>query len=381
MILGCVIVILCAGLLIGKNVYANHCYQLGKNAYESEDYDTAVTQLHQAMKWDKTSQEILEMYFDASYKTEQYSNLINTYEKLDILTTEQNIQLVESFEQVIEDYIDESNKTKAIQLLQQVNERYPSQKYTYQILALRAEESVTDDYGITWNKYGQIENIDAYNHQIAITYEDGHFSSMVNENGKEVTGFDYSEENTTYEVTFSNGIPPWTNVRKVQDTDGNTTLIETVSEGDRDVVTYTYHKNSAGRIDKESQWHLLDDSSSTWEYSYEDGILQSKNQTVLGASQGNYVLYTYDAQGRLSSIQEYQNLITLIYEESYTYNEDGIIIQIVRNANGLTQTIDYTIEAYQQVYATITEDGEIVADQYAVDNNGWITIERKDDIE
>lgn len=284
---------------------------------------------------------------EAARNAEDPSEKIRLYQKVKTLPEEDAVNLHELYMQQYPSYIEQDSKLTG-----------------NTILKLQTDPSLHSEEGITADEDG---NIVALPEGVELTYTEGKVSSVSLDGMLIHDGFDFSKEGTQYTVNLhTDTLPAW---KKEVYQDGN--LIET-DDSENGLIKYSYHDNGNGRILEESQWHMKDDSTYTWKYTYEEGVCTSKNLFSRLKSTGTYKSYVYDEEGRVQMETQYSNLIHQDYSKTYTYSYGTHLKAVTTQTEKNTVTIQYDL--YEETAVIINEKNEEIGKGYHIPAFGWIYI-------
>ena len=152
------------------------------------------------------------------------------------------------------------------------------------------------------------------------------------ETGKQITAFEYDENNTQIKKTVSK-----------YDENGQITEKET-TEGTR-VYTYIYHEfDSNGKVTKLTSIENGKETNYSYSYKYHSDNTTLKEKIILNEDNGKTTVNKYDVNGKLTekSVKEYKTNGKLKSETYYKYDTNGFTTQKVVKKGDNTYTYNYS---------------------------------------
>lgn len=349
--------------------YANIQYNNGIAAIAEEDYESAYTYFHSAMKWDCSEDDLSVYYGYAAYMTEDYETCASQYETLTEYTDEQILQLHESYLFLADEALDNQNETDALDYLTKDYELYPTILTELRIEALN-NGSAEDRYGDTVNAYGRITSVYIDEEtSVEVVYNEGQFSSLT---CGDIVFDDFDYDGSEYTITWQEGT--YTVSRSAYDDNENLISQSTITETDSQEYTYTYTYDKNDEIMTMIVTDEEGEVVSTWTYLYEDGNVIEKQESKNGEPTGTYTVYTYDDEDNLINETTYENLTDEIKEVQYTY-DGSMLSQAIVITTDSVEVFHYKNENDTCLSVNITDNkGQSVGHGVYIEDAGWIIV-------
>lgn len=247
-LLGAVVVIL--SIFLGVRNYASGEYQKGMDAYNNNDYETAVDSFSKALHFGY--EEDVEKQLGNAYAQNNDLNSAaaswRSYYDEHQDDTEVRRSLIQAYEKLADEKLDEGNINDAREMLQNEYEINASEYVNLRLKALDNSGIVRDEDNNEFNSYGQPLRLSNDVYSLTFTYDSDHHltkitaSTGVNTYNTTLRNFDFTNDNTTYIIDWINTDqdPLWRTDQIIAE---NGSISKETIKTDTDNYTKTYHNN------------------------------------------------------------------------------------------------------------------------------------------
>lgn len=180
---------------------------------------------------------------------------------------------------------------------------------------------------------------------------------------------------TLYESFLADGTCNWKEEYRYENGEHLSTVWTYPEEDGMEITQISYYEN-----DLETVWYYYEDDELTFmeEYSYDENgnPLLTRSTPADGEQWITEFHNTYDSQGRLTNVEEYEGEQTLLHSTVYEYQSDGSWKKTVFNADGSVLTISgYDADGALVLYYWYDEGVLTEYEERAYDDDGSMLFE------
>ena len=387
-------------ITLGIRSFITREYQKGLSAYENGRYEEAVTALKHAVSWGHND-EAYALLAGSYYQLGRYDEAYETYGIVyETMSTDEKVTAgyAQTCEKLAYRCISENNAEQAVVYLRKEYELTNDERVDRRIKAIEGGGSYADEHGSVYNLAGLLEYAVCYDengkelYHAELQYDlDGHWqfakAAAADRQKKSVFGtFDWFETDEFELSVYPAGDGySWISEKKERTGDDYLKRITWISEVSKDTLSFEYSHNSKGYLEKGT---VTSDKNQTMQIEWTGE--QYPDHAVLNIDDQKYIaMFTYNAQGKIETINVTKNLLQTVYQYTAVYNEDGMITETVEKNNGMPlsrwepgRSYRRTITQYsahqpvsREVYQ---ENGKLLARGYYVDGCGWLMMYTSD---
>ena len=389
-----VIITVIVGVTLGMRSFMDREYKKGVQAYQSQDYETAIGSLNHAVRWGQNNDAYI-MIADSYYRIAQFEKAYETYE-IAYKNFSDNEDVIKGYAETCEklayEAIAANDAEKAVTYLKKEYELTDDEVISRRIKAIEGGGSYADEHGNVYNLAGLLETAVCYDekgnelYRAELIYDlngKWQFAKAYQNDSVKKTVFGTFAWDDTEEFVLS--VYPsgkdfsWLSEKTEINSDQYIKRLTSVSEVSRYILDFSYSHNSKGILERET---ITSSSGEKMEIEWTGE--EYPDHAILNIDSQRYIaVFTYTPEGKIASMTVTKNFLQTVYSIENTYNDDGTIHETVIRNNSMPLTVwkpsvlyqrtvtEYS--AHQPVSRTVyDESGALIARGYYTDGCGWL---------